>query len=240
MGARRQDGSSRLSPRLAAVGALVPRGCRVAEVGSDHALLPMSLLEEGKVPWAMATEKHAGRLTRARTTARRLGIAGLDLRAGDGLSPLTADDRVEVVVVAGLGGNTARRILDPELLRALGVRRVVVQPQTRVAEVREHLDDSGWGLVAEAPVAERNRYYEVLAAEPGRRRDLWEHPTLARKELLLVGPLLVREARPEVLDAWSATLSRLLGAGRTEDDPEVVSILRILSALRQVSREPGG
>jgi tRNA (adenine22-N1)-methyltransferase len=230
----------RLSPRLAAAADLVPDGSRPADVGSDHAYLPIRLLLDRRVAWAVATERTAARLEPARRAAERFGAEGLALRAGDGLEPLLPEDRIDVLVLAGLGGRSARGILEPRRLARLGVRRLVVQPQTCLAEVREHLDRSGWTPVAETVVADRGRFYTIGAAEAGAPRSVWEHPTLDRRDLWAAGPVLVRAAPPAALAAWRAERSRLAAAGRPVTDPALARASRILDVLERISRERDG
>ena len=54
-----------LSPRLAALAAQVPPGARLADVGTDHAYLPVALLTERQIAWAAATDAHRRPLERA-------------------------------------------------------------------------------------------------------------------------------------------------------------------------------
>ena len=53
-----------LSPRLAAIAALVPQGARLADVGTDHAYLPVRLLLDGGIASAVATDVNEGPLQR--------------------------------------------------------------------------------------------------------------------------------------------------------------------------------
>lgn len=156
----------RLPPRLAAVAEAVLPASRIADVGTDHGLLPVRLLLAGAVSFAVATERTGARLDPARRLAAKHGLAGLDLRAGDGLEPLRAEDRIDVLVLAGMGGRTMRRILDPPRLAALGPPRLVLQPQTCLEEVRRHLDEAGFVLECERAVEDRGRRYVVVSAAP--------------------------------------------------------------------------
>lgn len=224
-----------LSPRLAAVAALVPAGSRLADVGTDHGLLPVHLLLSGRIRRAVAIERTATQLASASGLVERHGLRGLELRVGEGLDPLRAEDRLDVVVLAGMGGRTLKRILRPERLSVLRPSRLVVQPQTGVEEVRAHLDAAGWTLIAESAVEDRGRVYVVLAAEPGSDPALWEHPVLTRGDLLAAGPLLVRSGGEPVVAYWSRRLARLSALERDRSDPEVAQARRVLAVLRGVT-----
>ena len=70
------DHTFKLPPRLAAIAALVPDGARLADVGTDHALLPIRLLLDGKIQSAVATDIRPGPLSRAKENACAAGVSG--------------------------------------------------------------------------------------------------------------------------------------------------------------------
>ena len=75
-----------LSPRLETVARLVPAGVRFADIGTDHAYLPVWLLQQGVIDRAIAADLNPGPLDRARENARRYGLTDrIDFRLGDGL-----------------------------------------------------------------------------------------------------------------------------------------------------------
>ena len=240
---RRPPSTVRLEPRLAAVAELVPAGSVVADIGTDHALLPLALLESGRAVRCIASEPSAARLARAsaRVAASRWA-SRLDLRSGDGLAVLSRRDTVTVVVLAGLGGHTIRRILDGPRRKTLAPARLVLQPQTAPAVVRRWLAGAGYRLVAERLVREARRFYVVLAAEPG-AEDLC-HPSLSPGDLFEAGPLLVRSGDPLVEAFWRAELRRARAilerarGGRGRDDARARAALAgwVLAALHDVPR----
>ena len=215
----------------------------VADVGADHALLSLALLESGRAVRCVASEPRSERLAKAAARASASRAADrLDLRVGDGLAVLTPDDGVSVVVLAGLGGHAIRRILDDPRREALAPRRLVLQPQTEPAVVRGWLAGSGYRLVAERLVADGRRFYVVLAAEPG-VEDL-RHPSLPPADLLEAGPLLVRSGDPVAAAYWRAELRRTRavlerarrGRGRDEALAREALARRVLAALAGATR----
>ncbi|MFO7172150.1 MAG: class I SAM-dependent methyltransferase [Bacillota bacterium] len=155
-----------LPPRLQAVARWVLPGAPVADIGTDHGRLPVYLVQQGQVPRAVASDRLPGPLAAARRTVAAAGVADrVDLRLADGLAALQPGE-VATVVVAGMGGLLMLKILAgrPEALR--GVRRLVLQPNTDVEEVRRWLHAHGWRLVAEELAEDGGRFYVVLVAEP--------------------------------------------------------------------------
>ena len=86
-----------LSPRLEAIAGLVPEGCGcLADIGTDHGYVPVSLLLEGRIRRAVAADIGALPLDHARRTAEQYGVAEkLDFRLGDGLSVLSPGEAPE-------------------------------------------------------------------------------------------------------------------------------------------------
>ena len=81
----------RLDNRLAAVAALVPRGAKVADVGTDHAYLAIALIEEREAETVIATDKNEGPCAAARRTLSEAGLSErVPVRCGDGLAPISS------------------------------------------------------------------------------------------------------------------------------------------------------
>ena len=118
-----------LSKRLEEVYKRVPEGARVADIGCDHAYLPIELVKTGRASFALGCDLNRGPLDAARQNAWRMGIKEdkLTLRLGNGLAPVAAGE-VDTVTIAGMGAGLMRDILEasPELVKAL--KRIVVSP----------------------------------------------------------------------------------------------------------------
>ncbi len=139
-------------------------GSRVADVGTGHGKLPLRLLASGRAAHCVATERNPRLLTEARRRAVDR-LPGVELRAGDGLAALHSADRIDVVVLAGMGSRKMIRILDDERLLRLAVRRLVLQPQCEAPLLRRWLAGQGFCIVAERYPVERGRSYVVMAAD---------------------------------------------------------------------------
>lgn len=163
-----------LTPRLAAVAAHVLAGAPMADVGTDHAVLPVYLVASGRVPRAVASDRLPGPLAAARRTVLAAGVADrVDLRLGEGLAVL-APGEVACVTLAGMGGALMARILGarPQVLAKLEL--LVLQPNTGEDTLRRWLAGHGWRLAAEELVADGGRGYVVLVAAPGAPGPLTE------------------------------------------------------------------
>jgi tRNA (adenine22-N1)-methyltransferase len=191
------------SARLRAVGELVIGGAPMADIGTDHAGLPAWLVASGRVPSAIAVDVAEGPIAAARTGAA--GIAGIEVRHGDGLRPLR-DGEVATVVIAGMGGARMRTLVDAGV--PAGVQRLVLQPNTEWAATRAWIAARRFTLEDERMVHDRGKFYVGLAVAP----VAGEAPAWDAADLEL-GPLLRRRGDP-VWRAWVAATCETLRRAR--------------------------
>jgi tRNA (adenine22-N1)-methyltransferase len=197
---------------------MVPHGSRVADIGTDHALLPRMLLSQGLASYCIASDVKKGNSP----------IQGIDYRRGRGLRVLSPEDRIDVVTIAGMGARSIIRILADERLERLGIRRAVLQPQRDAAELRRWLAGRRFTIVDEKLVMEKRCYYFIMAAELEHREGAYDHPELGLEELLQAGPVLVRSGDPLVRDYWQRAMSyqeKLPAEARSELPARVLAAL---------------
>ena len=154
-----------LSPRLAAIAAQIPKGAVLADIGTDHAYLPVALLLDGTIPSAVASDVNRGPLDRGRETARQAGVEEkIVFRLADGLNGLD-ETQADVVVLAGMGGELMARILShtPWTRKVL----LLLQPMTAQPELRRWLTENGYRIEAETLAREGEKLYVILTVRGG-------------------------------------------------------------------------
>lgn len=156
-----------LTPRLLALARQVPQEARFADVGTDHARLPVWLLEHGIIQSAIASDLREGPLEQARETARRHALTErLSFRLGDGLAPIRGEE-TDVCAIAGMGGETIAAILGDCPWAASGGHTFLLQPMSSIEELRGWLWRSGFRITREELVGEGRTIYVVITAIPG-------------------------------------------------------------------------
>lgn len=192
----------RLGPRLLAVASLVPPGVVAADIGTERAFLPVFLVEERSSPKVIAVDKSPRNIKLSEETIRRFGLErAVEVRWGKGFSPLRAEDGVELVIAAGIGGKTICQMLMglPPFLKSC--RRLVLQPMGDVFLLRRWLAAHGYYFPAEKLTREKGRFYQVIAAEKGRL-------TVEDPFLLELGPGLLQGKDPLLVPWLEAELKR--------------------------------
>lgn len=155
-----------LGPRLACVAGLVRTGSRLADIGTDHAALPVALIGAGICPRAIASDVREGPLAAAHRAVAAAGLGGrIALRLGDGLAVL-APGEADEIVIAGMGGETIAAILQgAPWLRESPATRLLLQPMSRPEALRAWLLANGFVLRTEPVVREGDHLYSVLCVE---------------------------------------------------------------------------
>ncbi len=183
-----------MGPRLDSICSLLCPGEVLADIGTDHGYLMVNILIKGLFQRALGVELNCGPMESARQTVREAGLHDrVDLRLGDGLTPLVPGE-ADALVVAGMGGHTICTILRNGVDRLAGVRQMVLQPQSAHPKLRRCLRGLGWKIADERLVTEDGRLYLVLSAVPGDSQPLsWEDEQ--------IGPVL-RRSRPPLYAAY--------------------------------------
>lgn len=162
----------KLSQRLRAIADRIEQGSRVADIGTDHAYLPIALFESGRCRRIIACDVRRKPLENARKNCAEYGANGVELRLGDGLSAL-APGEADTIVVAGMGGDVIVSILDGcRWIRDPGIR-LILQPMTSAEVLRCYLAEKGYQVDSETAVADEGRIYPILCVHyDGIHREL--------------------------------------------------------------------
>ncbi|MBY4985395.1 tRNA (adenine(22)-N(1))-methyltransferase TrmK [Streptococcus suis] len=193
---------TKLSRRLEAVASYVPQGARLADVGSDHAYLPLFLVEQGRIDFAVAGEVVQGPYQSALQNVEQAGQSDkISVRLANGLAAVKLDDQVSTVTIAGMGGRLIAEILEAGKEKLATIERLILQPNNREDDVRRWLLAHDFQLVAEEILEENDKIYEILVAEKG-NVDL-------TADQLRFGPYLLEEQSTTFQKKWLKELDKL-------------------------------
>ncbi|MEH7393233.1 tRNA (adenine(22)-N(1))-methyltransferase [Bacillus sp. JJ1474] len=216
--------TEKLSQRLEAVANYIPEGCRLADIGSDHAYLPCYAVKRGMIPFAVAGEVAEGPYQSAKSQVEAEGLNDkINVRKGNGLQVISVDE-VDCITIAGMGGALITNILEEGKEKLGTIKRLILQPNISAITIRSWLNKNGWVLIAEEILEEDEKIYEILVAEKG---DSKERRELDLQKELLFGPFLLKQKSAVFkkkwlgeLKNWQRILAQLENAAATEETIE--------------------
>ena len=151
-----------LSLRLSAIADMVTEGNRLVDVGCDHGYLPVYLIQQKKIPSAIAMDVRKGPLSRAQEHISQYGLEEyISTRLSDGLAGLVAGEG-DTLVIAGMGGPLMERILTDGKSVRDSFSELILQPQSDIPHFRRFIQSEGWVIVEEKMVEEDGKFYPMM------------------------------------------------------------------------------
>lgn len=155
----------KISTRLREIAERLPSGCKFADIGSDHGLLPIYAIKQGIALSAVAGEVNEGPLEAARRGVLSHGVQDrIAVRKGDGLAVIEAGE-VDAITISGMGGALIASILADGVTKLAGVKRLILQPNMAEAAVRRWLLEHNWLIMDEIILEEDGKIYEIITAD---------------------------------------------------------------------------
>ncbi|MFZ4452001.1 tRNA (adenine(22)-N(1))-methyltransferase [Salibacterium aidingense] len=193
-----------LSKRLFAVAEHIPAGAVIADIGTDHGILPIYAVKQGTAVSAIASDVNAGPLESARNNIAAEQLESrIITRAGDGLQALKKEDNVDTVIIAGMGGALITSMLNEGTCPLQNVQRLILQPNLGAEEIRRWLLHNHWQLTSESIIEESGKIYEILTAVKGNGDKPYSDNLKRIEAELLFGPFLLQKKNRAFVKKWS-------------------------------------
>lgn len=223
-----------LTPRLQAVADLVPQGAAFADIGTDHAYLPVWLLLEGKISRAIAADINRGPLDRAQLTATEYDCReNIQFRLCDGLAAI-APEAVDTIAIAGMGGETIAAILEAAPWTKDGAYTLILQPMSAQNDLRRWLWQNGYGIRSERIIREGERLYNILLVSYGDAVPL----SVGEEWAGCQAPGMEQELRGDYLQHLLDKTARAMdGISRGKDHTRLEELRQLHQALQTMKEE---
>ena len=196
---------------------MVPKGARLADIGSDHAYLPIALCLENTIECALASDINEGPVAAAVANIHKNGLSDriVAVRA-DGLDK-TRDFSPNCITVLGMGGELIVSILDKaDWVKDEGIT-LVLQPMTHPEILAKYLAQEGFDIIDEKIVRDGSRddriYRVVCAKFDGKRRELTEAEALVGKINLASGDDVAQAYIERIIRVFNVRIQGKRGAG---------------------------
>lgn len=151
-----------ISYRLKYIAGLVSPGYTIADIGTDHGYVPVFLLREKKIPYAIAVDLSKGSLEKAKELAQLAGLQEqMDCRLSDGLKDVKPGE-AQCIIISGMGGILMRRILEDGLETVLSARELILSPHRNPELILEFLQEHQFELVCDEIITDKKKNYRIL------------------------------------------------------------------------------
>lgn len=229
-----------ITDRLLAMAKEVEEGESVADIGTDHGYLPMYLMEKGISPKVILTDVSRQSLKKARINCQEfMPETKFDFRQGNGLRVIKKGE-VDVLTIAGMGGNLITEILGRDLGKARSCKKIIMQPRTSQGRLRAWLVKKGFTITKEQLVKEGKFICEVITAVPQeapeyQRLDFepdsirWEFPSW----MMDIKSSLVREFLDSKIERENRILTSM-GNSKTIKESDIQAIKDNISYLESL------
>ena len=146
----------------------------LVDVGTDHGYIPIHLLKQEKCNKVIATDINIGPVEKAKFNISVEELEDkVEFRLGSGLSIIRPGE-VEVIIIAGMGGNLIRDIIEEGLEVIKKADYIVLQPVQNPEILRKYLIEKGFKILDEDICLEDNKYYEIIKVTFDNKPDVRE------------------------------------------------------------------
>jgi tRNA (adenine22-N1)-methyltransferase len=176
----------KLTPRLQAIADSINEYEVLADIGTDHAFLPIYLMENGKITKAIATDINKGPIDIAEERIRKYKFEDkIETRQGSGLTVIEPHE-ADAIVIAGMGGMLIAEIIEQSKIVAMAAKILVMQPMQDSGKLRKYLLQSGFEIFEEELAKEDRKIYEIIWARY--TGEITEVPNM-----LDIGPIIIEK-----------------------------------------------
>lgn len=217
---------------------MVTPGNRLADIGTDHGYLPIWLIQNKRVPYAIGMDIRPGPLEHARANMRNAGVSdNMELRLSDGLDQLQ-NAEADTVVISGMGGMLIISILRDASDKICCLKELILSPQSDIPMVRQYLRTNGFLIVDEEVIIDGQKYYTIIKAIPKQNRSCTDSKGYRLTYEDRFGPILLKKRTDTFLkmllkesETNQQIIDQLESASRTDQN------LNRLYELRQRQQE---
>lgn len=151
-----------LSLRLKTIASMVDKCECVADIGTDHGYIPIYLIKQGVCNRAIASDINKGPVEKAKFNVRIEDLQDkVDCRLGGGLSTLKKGE-AQGLVIAGMGGNLIRDIIEENIDIFKEAEFAILQPVQNPEVLREYIYSKGYKIIDEELCIDENKFYEII------------------------------------------------------------------------------
>ena len=174
----------KLSNRLEAVSSLIPIKSSIIDIGCDHALLDIYLYQNKKVNKIIASDINQNALSIAKENIKKESLSEvIETRLGNGLDVLKEEDKIDTIIISGMGAHTIIGILKNNRIKLKNINTIIIQSNTKLELLRKEITKLNYIISDELLIEDNKKIYTIIKYTKGKKR-------YTKKELYF-GPILL-------------------------------------------------
>lgn len=160
-----------ISFRLKKIAEKVKNSSVIADIGTDHAYIPIFLYKNNKIKKAIACDISRGSLQKAKENVLKYRLGdNIDIRFGDGLSPIFLEDNIDTIIISGIGGILMIDILSGGKYIVNNIDTLILQPQKDIDKVRKYLHEQNFSIIDDDLFIDEDKFYTIIVAKKGKEK----------------------------------------------------------------------
>lgn len=163
----------RISNRLKCISEFIEDNDKIIDIGCDHALLDIYLMNNKNNINLIASDIHEGAIKNAKKNISKYALLDkIDLRLGDGLNVIN-ENEVDTIIIAGMGYYTIEKILSNNE-KMKNIKKIIVQSNTDVVKLRKFVIKLGYKIEDEILVKDKDITYTIIKFTLGKEKYSYE------------------------------------------------------------------
>lgn len=155
--------------RLEEIINLVEDNSIVADIGTDHGIVPYELIKSNKAKKVIASDISEKSLDKLREKLDYLDEPEkIILNVSDGLDNLN-EYQVDTIIISGMGGNLIVDILNKNIDVAKSANCLILGANNSLSVLRKFLHDNSFEIIEEVDLFENDKYYQIIKVKVGKQ-----------------------------------------------------------------------
>lgn len=173
-----------ISKRLMSLVKYIETSDSLIDIGCDHALLDIYLIKNNYLKSIIVSDIHKSALDAGINNIQKNGLENkIDTRLGDGLEVLNNKDKINTILISGMGTSTILSILNNEYLA--NINKLIIQSNNNHEELRKEIIKLGFYIKDEEYFIDNKKNYINIVFERGHK--------VYKKDEIKYGPFLLRD-----------------------------------------------
>lgn len=220
--------------RLKTIIHFIEKNSIVADIGTDHGVVPIYLIEENIAKKVIATDISKPSLEKLENKLQeKAGSLNIETRCSDGLKQILPFE-VDTIIISGMGGVLIEEILSHFIETAKTASTLILQPNNAVDHLRRWLLYNGFYIENEKDLFENRKYYTILCVKRGLDKPYTETEYKFGRRLIENQSIVLKKYLIHLKDEKSSILTKLNSIGSSSASERINELQKDINEINEV------